>query len=92
MLRADYRQGAKLLALGWASLMALALLLRPEIISGLTLPWRLPLWLLGIWALGAGFAYGAGLTVRPGLLRRWLGAPGCWILMGLFAVMLLLRL
>ncbi len=92
MLAASYRQGTRLLALVLASLMALLLLLRPEIISGLPLVWRLPLWLLGVWALGAGFAHGAGLTVRPGPVRRWLGAPWCWLALGMFGVLLLLRL
>ncbi|WP_136064492.1 cyd operon YbgE family protein [Modicisalibacter radicis] len=92
MLEASYRQGARLLALVATSAMALMLLLRPEIVSGLTFAWRLPLWLLGVWALGAGFAHGAGLTVRPGPLRRWLGPPWCWVALGVFGVLLLLRL
>lgn len=92
MPAASYRQAPRLLALVLASAMALLLLLRPEIISGLPLPWRLPLWLLGVWALGAGFAHGAGLTVRPGSVRRWLGPPWCWVALGVFGVLLLLRL
>lgn len=92
MLVAGYRQGTRLLALVLTSAMALTLLLHPEIISGLPLIWRLPLWLLGVWALGAGFAHGVGLTVRAGPVKRWLGPPWCWLALGVFGVLLLLRL
>lgn len=83
-------QGAQLLSLGVAAGLALWLLIRPEIISGLALGWRLPVWGLGVWAVGAGFAHGMGLT-RHGWSQRLLGAPLCWLLLALLCVVVLVR-
>jgi len=92
MDRATYRQMPRLLALGWATLMALVLLWHPEIIRGIEMPWRLPLWLLGVAALGAGFAHGGGLTVGRARSMRYLGSPVCWGLLAVFSVLVLWRL
>lgn len=82
-------QGAKLVSLVAAALLALWLLVQPEIISGLSLGWRLPVWLLGVWAVGAGFFHGMGLA-KHGWPRRLLGAPLCWLLLALLFVLLLI--
>lgn len=83
-------QRAQLVSLLAAAALALWLLIHPEAISGLSLGWRLPVWLLGVWAVGAGFAHGMGL-VRRGWPQRLLGAPLCWVLLALLFVFLLLR-
>ena len=85
-----YGQYGQLLSLLAATLMALWLLVRPEIISGLPLGWRLPVWLLGVWAVGSGFFHGMGL-VKGGWMQRLLGAPLCWLLLAVFLVFLLIR-
>ncbi|GHA95815.1 hypothetical protein [Modicisalibacter luteus] len=92
MEKANHRlgQGAQLLSLGAASLLALWLLLEPQLIRALPLGWRLPVWLLGVWAVGAGFFHGMGL-VRPGWSARLLGAPLCWGLMLMLLMVLLIR-
>lgn len=83
-------QGAQLISLIAASLIAFWLLIQPEMISGLSLGWRLPVWLLGVWAVGAGFFHGMGL-VRQGWTARLLGAPVCWGLLALLVAVLLMR-
>ncbi|WP_227370193.1 cyd operon YbgE family protein [Halomonas sp. M20] len=98
MIRAKHRYGrrspygsqGKLLSLLTASFMALWLLINPAIISGLSLGWRLPIWLLGVWAVGAGFFHGMGL-VRRGWMQSLLGAPQCWVLLLFFYVIVLIR-
>lgn len=86
-----YGQGPQLLSLVVSALLALWLLIRPELISGLELGWRLPVWCLGVWALGAGFSHGMGLAAsRSGWSRRLLGAPLCWVLLALLSVLLLI--
>nr|WP_298373488.1 cyd operon YbgE family protein [uncultured Halomonas sp.] len=81
---------SKLLSLLASSFMALWLLINPAIISDLPLSWRLPVWLLGVWAVGAGFFHGMGL-IRKGLMQKLLGAPQCWVLLLLFYVVVLIR-
>ncbi|WP_207116423.1 cyd operon YbgE family protein [Halomonas sp. YLGW01] len=61
-----------------SSLLAVALLWRPETLSDLAWGWRLPLVVLGSWALGAGFMHGLGLVVTRPWGRRLLAAPLCW--------------
>lgn len=85
-----YGPYGKLLSLLAASFMALWLLVNPAVISGLTLGWRLPVWLLGLWAVGAGFFHGMGL-IRRGWTQRLLGAPLCWGLLALFYLIVLIR-
>ncbi|MBZ9567958.1 hypothetical protein [Modicisalibacter tunisiensis] len=92
MDRAMYRQLPRLLALGWATLMALVLLWHPEVIRGVEMPWRLPLWLLGVAALGIGFAHGAGLTAGRARGPRYLASRGCWVLLAVFSLLVLWRL
>lgn len=87
-----YGRDAQLVSLGVSVLLALWLLVRPETIGGLALGWRLPVWILGVWALGAGFYHGMGLAAaKNGWRRHLLGAPLCWVLMSVLALVLLLR-
>nr|WP_299242343.1 cyd operon YbgE family protein [uncultured Halomonas sp.] len=88
--RSRHGSQGKLLSLLAASFMALWLLINPAIISGLSLGWRLPLWLLGVWSVGAGFFHGMGL-VRRGWMQHLLGAPLCWLLLLLLYVIVLIR-
>lgn len=85
-----YNRGAQSLSLVVSTLLALWLLISPEIISGLPLVGRLPVWGLGVWAVGAGFAHGMGLAEK-GRARRWLSAPLCWMLLSMLALVLMLR-
>ncbi|MFC3283133.1 cyd operon YbgE family protein [Litchfieldella rifensis] len=82
---------APLLSMVISATLALWLLWRPDLLSTLPLPLRLPLVVLGAWALGAGFMHGLGLQVRPGWPRRLLGEPTCWWLLGVFALIVLWR-
>ncbi|SHE28653.1 hypothetical protein SAMN02745148_00018 [Modicisalibacter ilicicola DSM 19980] len=84
----QYGQLASLLA---ATSMALWLLVRPELVSGLPLGLRLPVWLLGLWAVGSGFFHGMGLVKGTGWRQRLLGAPLCWVLLAVFLLLLLVR-
>ncbi|MGC3872636.1 hypothetical protein ACPF7Z_05115 [Halomonas sp. GXIMD04776] len=95
MLQAKRRSGrygwqGRFLSLFASSFMALWLLINPSIISGLPLGWRLPVWSLGLWAVGAGFFHGMGL-IRRGWMQHLLGAPRCWALLMLFYLIVLLR-
>lgn len=85
-----YSRGAQLASLAMSTLLALWLLVRPEIISSLPLAGRLPIWGLGVWAVGAGFAHGMGLAEK-GRARRLLGPPLCWVLLSMLALVLVLR-
>ncbi|WP_163560935.1 cyd operon YbgE family protein [Halomonas sp. NO4] len=80
--------GAMLLAAG----LALALLLRPELISGLAMPLRLPLIALGVWALGSAFMQPLGLEVRHPGLRRLTTPPLSLAVLALFTLVVLLRI
>lgn len=83
--------GAPLLAMGISTVLALWLLWRPDLLSALPLIWRLPLILWGVWALGAGFMLGAGLVPEQGGMKRYLGEPLCWWLLGSFTLMVVVR-
>ncbi|TFH87929.1 hypothetical protein EQG41_03150 [Billgrantia azerbaijanica] len=80
-----------LVAMLVAAGLALALLLRPDLVSGLAMPWRLPLIGLGVWALGAAFMQALGLEAR----RRWLHCvttpPLSLVALALFTLVVLLR-
>jgi len=78
---------AMLLAAG----LALVLLLRPELLSGLAMPWRLPLIGLGIWALGATFMQALGLEARRRWLHRATTPPLSLIALALFTLAVLIR-
>lgn len=81
-----------LLAMGVSTLLAIWLLWRPDLLSTLPfLPWRLPLILLGVWALGAGFMQGVGLAPEQGRWKRYLGEPLCWWLLAGFSMVVVLR-
>lgn len=80
-----------LLALLLAAFLALWLLLQPELIRALPLILKLPFMVLGIWALGLGFAKGVGLRL-PRDWPRWLvSSRSCWRVLTIFTLLLLLR-
>lgn len=79
--------GAMLLAAG----LSLALLLRPELISGLAMPLRLPLIALGVWSLGAAFMQSLGLEASRHWLRRATTPPLSLAALALFTLVVLLR-
>ena len=58
-----------------AAALALWLLVRPELISGLPMALRLPAMALGIWALGAAFMQPLGLELRRHWQRRATSPP-----------------
>ncbi|PMR75329.1 hypothetical protein [Billgrantia endophytica] len=74
-----------------AAMLALWLLFRPELVSGFPMAVRLPVIALGCWALGAGFSLGAGLVPDSGRLKRYLGPPLCWWLLGSFTLLVVAR-
>lgn len=80
-----------LVAMLVAAVLAMWLLLRPELISTLPMALRLPLIALGVWALGAAFMRPLGLEPQRHW-QRWATAPP-WSLMalGAFTLILLLR-
>ncbi|EPC01345.1 hypothetical protein L861_12285 [Litchfieldella anticariensis FP35 = DSM 16096] len=82
---------APLLSMAVSAWLSLWLLWQPELLSHLSMPIRLPLIVLGAWALGAGFMHGMGLEARPGWPRRLLGEPACWWLLGLFTLVVVWR-
>ncbi|SDK61380.1 hypothetical protein [Billgrantia gudaonensis] len=79
--------GAMLLAAG----LALWLLLRPELLSGLAMPLRLPLIGLGVWALGSAFMQPLGLELRRPWLRRATMPPLSLAALALFTLVVVLR-
>jgi hypothetical protein len=78
---------AMLLAAG----LALWLLLRPELISGLSMPLRLPLIALGVWALGAAFMQALGLEPRRDWQRRATMPPWNLAALGAFTLVVVGR-
>ncbi|WP_458525500.1 cyd operon YbgE family protein [Onishia taeanensis] len=72
--------------------LSVALLWRPETLSGLAWGWRLPMVVLGLWALGTGFMHGVGLTAPRGWGHRVLATPLCWWGLAGFALFVLGRL
>lgn len=71
--------------------LALWLLLRPELLSGLVMPLRLPLIGLGVWALGSAFMQPLGLEVRRPWLRRATTPPLSLAVLALFTLVVVLR-
>ncbi|MCG6659267.1 hypothetical protein HOP52_16025 [Halomonas campisalis] len=80
-----------LVAMLVAAALALWLLLRPELISALPMPVRLPLIALGVWALGAAFMRPLGLELRRHWQRRAASPPWSLVALGVFTLILLLR-
>ncbi|GHC19786.1 cyd operon YbgE family protein [Aidingimonas halophila] len=80
-----------LMTMGVTAGLALWLLWRPELLSSLAMPLRLPAIALGVWALGAGFVYGMGLYDQSHWRQRLLGAPTCWWVLGVFTLLLIWR-
>ncbi|KAA0014146.1 hypothetical protein F0A17_00270 [Billgrantia pellis] len=74
-----------------AAALALWLLARPELISGLSLPLRLPAIALGVWALGAAFMRPLGLELRRRWQRRLTTPPLSLAALGMFTLWLLGR-
>jgi predicted membrane protein len=79
--------GAMLLA----AALALWLLIRPELISGLPMPLRLPAIALGVWALGAAFMQPLGLEFRRHWLRRATSPPLSLAALGAFILVVIVR-
>jgi predicted membrane protein len=67
--------GAPLVAMVVAAALAIWLLMQPELLQPLSLPLKLPLILLGVWALGSAFMLGMGLQARSGWFRRATSPP-----------------
>jgi len=75
-----------------SSVLSVALLWRPEALSDLSWGWRLPMVLLGLWAIGAGFMHGVGVTAPRRWLRQLMSAPACWWGLVVFALFVLGRM
>lgn len=72
---------------------AIWMLLRPELFLALPMAWRLPLMLIGAWALGAAFLRPLALEVGQGRLWRLTGAPSSrWALWAMAGVVVCLEL
>ncbi|MEX2366139.1 MAG: hypothetical protein WD601_06005 [Pseudohongiellaceae bacterium] len=67
--------GSPLVAMLVAAVLAIWLLVQPELLQALSLPWKLPLMLLGVWALGSAFMQGMGLQARVGWCQRATSPP-----------------
>ncbi|MEX2365693.1 MAG: hypothetical protein WD601_03755 [Pseudohongiellaceae bacterium] len=67
--------GVSLVAMLVAAALAIWLLVQPGLLQSLSLPWRLPLILLGVWALGSAFMQGVGVQARAGWFRRVTSPP-----------------
>ncbi|WP_136253041.1 cyd operon YbgE family protein [Onishia niordana] len=79
-------------ALVLSSIISVVLLWRPEVLSSLSWGWRLPMVMVGVWALGAGFMHGVGLTTHQRWGQRLMAGSTCgWGLLG-FAMFVLARL
>lgn len=74
-----------------AAALALWLLVRPELLSGLPMALRLPAIGLGVWALGAAFMQPLGLGFRRHWLRRATHPPVSLVALGAFALVVVLR-
>ncbi|MCE8019600.1 hypothetical protein HOP51_05620 [Halomonas sp. MCCC 1A11036] len=74
-----------------AAALALWLLIRPELLSGLPMFLRMPAIGLGVWALGAAFMQPLGLEFRRHWLRRVTNPPWNWAVLGAFAVIVVVR-
>lgn len=81
-----------LLALLLAAGIAVWLLFRSELFLAVTMPWRLPLILLGAWTLGAAFVRPLALEVGEGRLWRLSGMTwNRWALWGFAGVVVWLE-
>jgi len=67
------------------------LLLEPRLISGLPLVWRLPLIVLGVWALGGGLAMPLQYADAHGWWRLVGTAPWYPLALGVFTLVLVYR-
>ncbi|WP_104201673.1 hypothetical protein [Billgrantia saliphila] len=74
-----------------AAALALWLLAKPGLISGLPLPLRLPAIALGVWALGAAFMQPLGLELRRRWQRRLTTPPFSLMALGAFTLLLIVR-
>lgn len=80
-----------LVAMATAAGLALWLLVRPELISGLPMALRMPAIGLGVWALGAAFMQPLGLEFRHRWLRRVSTPPVSLAVLGAFTLLVLGR-
>ncbi|SFU86124.1 hypothetical protein [Halomonas korlensis] len=83
--------GIALLVMLVAAGLAIWLLLEPTLLRGLSLPLRLPLIGLGVWALGAAFTHGMGVKVRGRWLRRAVSPLWSRLALVVFALTLVIR-
>jgi predicted membrane protein len=83
--------GAPLVAMLVAAILAISLLVQPGLLQGVPLPLRLPLILLGIWALGSAFMQGMGLQGRAGWFRRATSPPWSHGALVAFTLVILIR-
>ncbi|MCE8014512.1 hypothetical protein HOP62_00270 [Halomonas sp. MCCC 1A17488] len=74
-----------------AAALALWLLIRPELLSGLSMVWRMPAIGLGVWALGAAFMQALGLEFRRHWLRRATCPPVSLVALGAFTLLVAMR-
>ncbi|MCE8013750.1 hypothetical protein HBJ58_16630 [Halomonas desiderata] len=74
-----------------AAALALWLLVRPELISGLPMALRLPAMALGIWALGAAFMQPLGLELRRHWQRRATSPPISLAALAAFTLLVVVR-
>ncbi|ALM53095.1 hypothetical protein BJB45_14185 [Halomonas huangheensis] len=83
--------GLAAIMLATCAVLAVWLLIEPRLISGLAWPWRLPMILLGIWALGGGLAQPLLYGDVPAWLRLVGGLPWYPAALGVFIFLLLIR-
>lgn len=74
-----------------AAALALWLLVRPELLSGLPMFLRMPAIGLGVWSLGAAFMQPLGLEFRRHWLRRATTPPVSLVALAIFALLVVMR-
>ncbi|MGQ4880457.1 hypothetical protein ACOJCM_17995 [Billgrantia sp. LNSP4103-1] len=74
-----------------AAALALGLLIRPELISAMPMTLRLPVIVLGVWALGAAFMQPLGLEFRRPWLRYATTPPASLAALGIFTLIVIVR-
>ncbi|MDX5378420.1 MAG: hypothetical protein LPK08_13025 [Halomonas sp.] len=74
-----------------AAALALWLLMRPELLSGLPMFLRMPAIGLGVWALGAAFMQPLGLEFRRHWLRRATAPPVSLVALAAFVLLVVIR-
>ncbi|MBA2780004.1 hypothetical protein [Billgrantia kenyensis] len=93
-MRTEAQAGAIWLTMGamlLAAALALWLLVRPELISGMSMALRLPVIALGVWALGAAFMRPLGLEFRRHWLCQATQPAASLVALAIFTAIVLLR-